>query len=139
MTDTIPGPGGAAPARAGLRALALAAVAAAAVDLVVYAVGTSTGASMTVEGTPYTIDAVAVAVASAVPVLIGGVVVLLLARRWPALPGRAAWAGLAFGVVSAASPLLGASDTGTGLTLAAMHVVVGAAWLLALRSVHAAG
>ncbi|MEV4752293.1 DUF6069 family protein [Streptosporangium sp. NPDC049248] len=46
----------------------------------------------------------------------------------------ASWGGLALALVSAATPFTVSSDTLTSLALAAMHLVVGAAWVTSMRT-----
>ncbi|GAB3259364.1 DUF6069 family protein [Kineosporia babensis] len=112
--------------------LAAFAAAAAVLDLAAFAVAGAADASMKVEGTPYEINAVAVAGASIVPILLGGLFVGFLSRRRPAAVKWFGWGGLVVALLSIISPLVGAEDTATGVALAAMHVFVGGAWALAL-------
>ncbi|GAA0842519.1 DUF6069 family protein [Streptosporangium amethystogenes subsp. fukuiense] len=58
----------------------------------------------------------------------------MLARRRPAVRTWASWGGLALALVSAATPFTVSSDTLTSLALAAMHLVVGAAWVTSMRT-----
>jgi hypothetical protein len=78
------------------------------------------------------VNAVFVLITIAVPILLGTLVLRALAgraRAWSVL----AWTGLALGLVTTAIPLTASADTSARLTLAAMHVLTGAAWWYALR------
>ncbi|MFD4421656.1 DUF6069 family protein [Agromyces sp. NPDC058484] len=114
----------------------IAAGAAVVLDLIVLWIASAGGASLIVTppGAPGSIqvDAVAVTLTVVVPMVVVGAGVWLLTRRWPAIRLWAAWAGLAFGVLSAALPLTVEADLGTKLALASMHVITGVAWFVAL-------
>jgi hypothetical protein len=110
----------------------LAGAAAAAINLVVFAVASAAGASMVITAPQQmTIPWVAVIFASVAPLAIAGVVTWALARRWPRIRVPFAWAGL---VVAALSSLavLSAGDVTTAIALAAMHVITGVAWFASL-------
>lgn len=107
-------------------------------NLVVLAVLAATGAdlSVTMPGGPgaLTIDAVAVVAATAAPLLVAGLVATAILRRVPSLRRWAAWAGLALALVSVIAPLTLQADAATRAGLAAMHVVAGVAWFVALTA-----
>jgi hypothetical protein len=112
--------------------LVISAVIAAAINLIIYAIGKAANASMTIASGAYSsINAVMVAAFTLVPILLAGFVTYLIARRRPAFRGWARWLGVGLAVLSIPSPLVLANDTRTGLTLAAMHIVAGTAWLIA--------
>lgn len=112
-----------------LRLLA-AAVAAAVLNLAAFLIGARTGASMIVDNpAPSEIGPGEVIGASLGPLIVAGLATWLLARKWPRLRVWAGWAGAALAVVTIASPFLAADDLATAFTLAAMHLVSGAAWL----------
>jgi hypothetical protein len=73
-----------------------------------------------------------VLIATTLPVVLGAVVVWLSARRTPRAQVVSAWVGLILGVATIPVPLLSAHDLATGLSLASMHVVAGAAWFAAM-------
>ncbi|WP_125776036.1 DUF6069 family protein [Antribacter gilvus] len=107
--------------------VAVVTVVALAINLVILWFGPLAGASMQV-GQPAPVTAIPVAFFTIVPLLLASVVVALAGRRNPGFRRIAAWAGLAFALVSCAAPFAVAADTATAYTLSAMHVVCGVAW-----------
>ena len=95
-------------------------------------IGTAAGASLVISA-PEPINAITVAVATAVPLLVMGAVVRVLARRFP-LRRLAGWVGLIFAIASSVGSFIAAADTMTALMLATMHFIAGFAWFIALRS-----
>ncbi|GAA3593199.1 DUF6069 family protein [Agrococcus terreus] len=116
-----------------VRGLAAAGIAAL-VNLAILAVASAAGASMVVAqgGAEIAVGFLPVAVATLVPLALAVVVAWPLAKRWPRTTPILAWAGLAVAAASTAAPLTGALDTGTGVSLAIMHLVAGASWFAAL-------
>jgi len=112
------------------RRIGLAALAALAANLAVYAVASAADATWLADG--LTVGWYLVAFATAVSMLLGAVVTGLLARRWAAAPRWIAWIGLVVGLVTVPSPLLASTNTPTGLALAAMHAITGIAWFVAV-------
>lgn len=102
------------------------------VNALVFLAGGALGATFDV-GQAQPASLVAVAVSTVVPLALGLVVVALVARRRPAFRRFAAWAGLMVAVLSTAAPLTMAAETTTALTLATMHLVVGATWFTLTR------
>ena len=103
-------------------------VLAAAVNLVVYFVARAAGADLVIRqdgAADHAIAAGDVLFSSAVPLLGGTLLAVLLARAWGSFLRLAQVVGGGLGILSAAGPLLGGSDTGTKIGLAVMHVVVG--------------
>ncbi|BDZ64771.1 DUF6069 family protein [Agromyces mangrovi Wang et al. 2018] len=133
MTTTIPEREATRRAAIWLGALIAAGVAAA-LNVAVYALATSAGATMTVDmqGSPMTVTLGPVVGASIIPLVAAGLVAWPLARRWPMLRTWFAWAGLAFGVATVPMSLIATGDAVTGWSLASMHVIAGAAWFAAL-------
>ena len=116
----------------GLAAAGIAAV----VNLGILGVATLAGASMRVTpppGSSMQISIMPVLLMSLMPFTVSLLITWLLARHWPRVTSPLAWAGLAFAVVSTASPLLLADDLGARISLALMHLVVGIAWFVAVR------
>jgi hypothetical protein len=118
-------------------AVVAAAVAAIVVNELVMLVGRAAGASFVLDdrGTPHVVTAVDVVVATW-PMVVGTALGILLARwrTWFLRVAQVVGGGLA--LLSVAGPLLAVTDSGTRLALAFMHVVVGAAAVLALEVVH---
>ena len=112
------------------RRIGLAALAALAANLAVYAVASAADATWLADG--LTVGWYLVAFATAVSMLLGAVVTGLLARKWAAAPRWIAWIGLVVGLVTVPSPLLASTNTPTGLALAAMHAITGIAWFVAV-------
>lgn len=112
--------------------IAVATVSALVANLIVFAIGTAADVTFDVES-PQPISAVTVALFTVIPLVLGAVVVALVSRRWSGFQHFAAWAGLAFALLTIAGSFGAAGDTTTALTLAAMHLVVGAAWFLGVR------
>lgn len=103
-------------------------------NLAVYAIGSAAGATWIANG--QTVGWILVILSTAVSMAIGGGITYLLARRWSKAPSAMAWIGLAFGLVTAPSPLFASENTTTGWALASMHVVTGLAWFIAVRPRH---
>jgi hypothetical protein len=110
--------------------IGLAALAALAANLAVYAVASAADATWLADG--LTVSWYLVAFATAVSMLLGAVVTRLLARKWAAAPRWLAWIGLAVGLVTVPSPFLSSSNAATALALAAMHAITGVAWFVAV-------
>jgi hypothetical protein len=124
--------------------VAVPVVAAVGANLAVLAVGKAADASFVVAGrndgdAPMEIGVAAVIIASVLPLVIGLVATALAARRWPRAAGRLRIAGAALAVLSLAAPLTADTDTTTRLSLAVMHLVVGAAYLAGTRRTAASG
>lgn len=131
-SPTVPILGATAPAPGlTVRRLAVAIVAALVLNLVVYAVGSATGATWSASG--QTITWVLVAAATTVAMTLGWAVTTALSRRWSEARRVMAWTGLALAVVSAPAPLLASDDASTGWALMGMHVVTGVVWFVAVR------
>ncbi|MFJ3957484.1 DUF6069 family protein [Arthrobacter sp. NPDC090010] len=115
------------------RRILLAGAASAVVNTALYALAVLIGASMVMATPqPNRIPWFAPAVASLIPLLIAGLIAWIVVRKRPGASRWFAWGGLLFAVLSCAS-LLSAPDPATGLGLAAMHLVTGVAWFLALK------
>ncbi len=81
---------------------------------------------------PMTVGAVTIALMTVAPLLLGGVVLALATRRSPRALTVLGWLGLAIGILTAPMPFTMLAGTGTQVALAAMHVVTGVVWWLAL-------
>lgn len=114
-------------ARVGAVVLAASAVA----NLLALVVGQLAGADMRVTnpaGQTTEVGVVTVLLMTAGPLLLG-TAALAVATRWGSRGWTAlAWTGLALGLVTVAMPLSVEASADTRLTLASMHVVVGAVW-----------
>ncbi len=128
--QTLPAPAGRTTAAESLR-IGAATAAAAVINLLILWAGSAAGASLKIDA-PYDLNAWAVILSTAMPMLAGAALVLFLARRSPAVRRWFAWGGSAFALVSAAMPFVVAADTATAFTLALMHLVTGAAWFAAI-------
>ena len=121
-----------------LRALLISVGVAVALNLAVLAVLAATGADLdvVVPGGPgaITIDAIAVVVSTAVPLLLAGLIAYAITRRFPALRRWAAWGGLVLALASLVAPFSLDADAATRAGLAVMHVVAGIAWFVALTA-----
>jgi hypothetical protein len=113
-----------------LRILSATAAALVLNNLVLY-IGSAAGVSMKVSA-PEPINVISVSVATVLPLLLAGAVVLFLAKRFP-LRRLIAWVGLIFALVSSAGSFMAAADTPTALALAGMHFITGFAWFIALQ------
>lgn len=114
---------------------AITAGVAAILNLITYGTVSAAGASMIVTApTVQEIPPVLTVIATLVPMAIAGLVTWFVARRRPGFRRFAAWSGLAVGILTAASPMASAGDAATGMALGFMHVVVGVAWFVAVRS-----
>ncbi|GAA2213826.1 hypothetical protein GCM10009850_092890 [Nonomuraea monospora] len=112
--------------------LLIATAAAVVANLVIFAAASPVGATWQIEA-PYDITPVVVGGASAVPLLVGGVIVPVLARWHAVLRAWIVWGGLGLALVSAVSPFAVSDDLPTSVALAVMHLVVGAAWVIGMR------
>ncbi len=119
--------------------VAAAVVAAVVVNLVVFAVGRAAGGSFTFtrSGTPATVDAATVAGFSAVPLLLGLVLVALLARRWPLVARVALVVAPVLAVVTIGLMTLPVDlDTVSTVTLALCHLTLAPISVLAIRALR---
>lgn len=105
-----------------------------AVNVILYFIGSAVGAAMSVTmaggqdiGWPEAI------IATAVPLALAGTVVWLISRRWPRVLPFVRVIGLVVAAASAAVPAFVAVDPASAVTLAAMHLVAGAAWFVGTR------
>ncbi|WP_456030838.1 DUF6069 family protein [Rothia dentocariosa] len=114
--------------------IALAAAGSALGNLAVYFGAQALGASMQVQNAPYPITAAVVAGASIVPIALGAGIAQSIGTRKPGFLKFARIAGTSVAALTFISPLLTASDTTTGLGLAAMHFIGAGAWYFAASS-----
>lgn len=120
--------------RPGGRSALRVAVIAVAVNLVVWLVGWAADADfrVTMGGQTITVTPIHV-LATTLIALALGLLAAILVRRWgPVALRTLAVVGAAVGVVSAGAPLQADTDTSTAVALAAMHVLTGLIWLIAL-------
>lgn len=131
--NTPPTPRTARPTRTLSIVLVLTATLAAVIaNLAIFALASANGVSFDI-GAPQSPSAASIAVFTAFPMAVGALVVALAMRYWPGAQRFAAWAGLAFAILTCGGSF-GASQTlATALALSTMHVVTGAAWLYAVR------
>lgn len=124
--------------RPGLGAL----VAATAANLLVLGIGVASGLDYAVQtqadAPVMDVTAVHVLVSSVVPFLIGLGVAHLVRRRGPRALRILQVVGGVIAVASVAMPLSALGDTPARLTLALMHLIVGAAWVTALAQMRRA-
>jgi hypothetical protein len=117
----------------GVRAVGIAAAA----NLVIYVVARAAGASLAVPDLggpgPEVITLVPVLVMTALPLALGFALAVLLARSGRSVAWLG-WVGVAVAVLSLGPFLQEGWDGATVLALAPMHLVVGAAYLWALRA-----
>jgi hypothetical protein len=122
--------------RAGLATAGIAALA----DLATLLVGRAFGVSFVVRfsGTPLNVGVAIVLLMSVVPVLLGTAAAVLACSRGRRGLTLLQFVGAALAVVSvAAGPMATVAPTATKLVLASMHLVAGAAFVLALQYVKA--
>lgn len=113
------------------RGLALTIAAAAALNLVIFGIGSAADATWAANG--QTITWFLVIVASVIPVVIGWTITFLLARSWAKASTFMAWVGLVLGVVTMPAPLTATDNSATGWALASMHLATGIVWFAAVR------
>lgn len=109
---------------------AVATVAALVANLVLLGVATALGVSFHVSS-PEPITVLTVGLFTVVPLALAALVVRFVEGRRPGFQRFAAWAGAAFAIVTVAGSVTAAGDYATASTLAAMHLVAGAAWFTA--------
>jgi len=108
---------------------------AAAVNLAIFAIGSAAGASMIVNtGSATQLIAVLPVVATVVPLVLAGLVTWFVARRVRVFRPVAGWVGAVVALFSTIAPFVMSADAATGVSLAAMHVVAGVAWFVALMT-----
>lgn len=110
-----------------LKKSAIAIAVAVILDLIIFAIGSAAGANWDA-GSPYPITSFMVAMFSAVPLALAAVIVAFITRKKPGFQKFAAWAGLAFALITIAGSLTMAPQLLTGLSLGSMHIVVGVLW-----------
>lgn len=131
-THTPPTPTGVARRPYSLTRLTVLALAAAAANALVFLIGSAAGASMRINSAGYSqITLLLSVLATLAPLLIAGIITKLIARKRPGFGRVAQWLGLGVALLSMVSPFIVAEDAATAFALAAMHVVVGAAWFFA--------
>lgn len=117
-----------------IRAAAVGAVAATAVNVTLWGIGRAAGASFVVDpglGEPnLEVGVVKVIFTTLVPFAVGAAMLALVARRSRRWIVMVAIAASAFAVMTAAGPLYGGHDNATGTLLAAMHMTTGAAFVV---------
>lgn len=109
------------------------------VNLVVYGLGRAAGGSFTFTraGVPTAVDAATVAGFSAVPLLLGLVVVALLGRRWPVVARMAVVVAPVLAVVTVGLMTLPVDlDTVSTVTLALCHLTLAPISVLAIRALR---
>jgi len=107
---------------------------AAALNVGLFAIGSAAGGGMTVTlASNQDVSWPIVVIATAAPLLIAGTIVWLIARRWPVVLPWARWVGLIVAAGSIAAPLSAANDVPTAVSMAAMHLIAGAAWFAGTR------
>jgi hypothetical protein len=102
-------------------------------NIVIYLIGSAASATWQV-GLPTTVTLLMVALATAVPMLLGALAVGLISKRWPGVIGLASWVVLVFSIAGAPSGYISSQNAATGVALGAMHVVVGLAWFVSIRN-----
>ena len=107
---------------------------AAALNVGVFFIGSIAGGAMTVTlASDQDVSWPIVIIATIAPLLIAGTIVWLIARRWPVVLPVARWGGLIVAAASIAAPLSAANDVPTAVSMAAMHLIAGAAWFFGTR------
>lgn len=120
------------------QAIAAGAVAAAAVNLVIFFIGGAAGASFSFldRGTLHEITAWGVITATVPPLVVGTGLATLLARWWSWVIRLAQVIGGGIALLTAAGPLMTDADGATRLTLALMHVVLAVAVVITLEAIR---
>ncbi|MGH3949099.1 MAG: DUF6069 family protein [Pseudonocardiaceae bacterium] len=118
------------------QAIAAAAVAATAGNLLILLAGRAAGASFELvdRGDQHVITAVGVITATVPPLVAGTALAALLGLWWPGFIRVAQVIGGGLALLTVAGPLMTNADTGTRLALALMHLVVGVAVVLSLEA-----
>ncbi len=102
-------------------------------NALVFAIASAAGASWDV-GQPFKVGIAMVLGATAGPMLLGGYVAKLITAKRPKALNIFAWGVLVFTVVGAPSGWAASGEAATGIALGLMHIVVGIAWFLALKT-----
>ena len=114
-----------------VRRISIAIAVAIVLNLIVFAIGSAVGATWLANG--QTIVWFLVVVATIIPMAVGAVLTWLLTKRWSDAGKAMAWIGLVLAIITVPAPLLASDDRPTGMALAAMHVVTGIVWFIAIR------
>jgi anti-sigma factor RsiW len=115
------------------REAAIAAVAATAANVAVWAAGRAADVSFLVSpliGTPTQVGIVLVVLTTLIAFAVGMGLFALASRRSDGWARAVLAAGVLFAVVSTVGPLSTAEDTSTGVLLASMHLLTGAAFAI---------
>lgn len=102
------------------------------VNLVIFWVGASSY-SMRIEGTSRGVSSAPVALVTALPFVLVGLLAWELDRFFAWARPAFGWCGLIFAILSAALPLLLLANLAAGAVLALLHLVTGLGWAVALR------
>lgn len=86
---------------------------------------------------PVTVAPFAVVTMTIIPVVVGGVALVLASRFSPGAVRALPWIGLVIGVATVVMPLSMGGALDGRLVLAAMHVITGIAWFASVRRVQA--
>lgn len=112
----------------------IAALGAVYLNVIVYFLGKSLGASMVFSGGLIEhVQFAHVVALTFFPIMVPGLLVFVIGRSKSGFCAIAQWLGLAVAVLSIISPILFATDLATGITLAVMHLVAGAAFFFAVQ------
>ena len=115
--------------------LATVAAIAAALNLGVYGVGKLLGASFVVNGgVTMEIPWFLAALATFIPLVLAGLVVQQIAKRFSSFQRFASWAGLAFAFLSIGTVFAASQQVATILALGLMHAIAGVAWFWSTKS-----
>ena len=109
-----------------------------AVNIVIYLIGSANSATWDV-GFAFKLGLPTLATASVLPIVLGGQIVRLLAKKFSWIIGFASWAVLVFALLGAPGGYVSSNDLPTGLSLGAMHAVVGLAWFFSIRKTKKPG
>lgn len=118
----------------GARAVTVAILGAAVVNVAIFLVFRAAGANYENTRQPEPVGLPAVLFLTVVPMLIGMITVALLSRRWPGLLTAGRWAGPALALATITMTVVAGFETLSFTALASMHVSVAVAVLLGLNA-----
>ncbi|RKS18373.1 hypothetical protein DFO58_2733 [Arthrobacter sp. AG1021] len=114
--------------------VAIAALGAGYLNVIIFFIGGSAGASMQIGETSHDVVHFAQVLGYTWASIVAlGLVVFLLGRAQKGITKVAQWIGLVIAVASIAFPIMNSADVATAITLSLIHIMTGVAWFFAVH------
>ncbi|MFJ2618321.1 DUF6069 family protein [Glutamicibacter sp. NPDC087344] len=112
----------------------IAALGAGYLNVIIFFIGGSAGASMQIGASPDDVVHFAQVLGyTAASLIVLGFVVFLIGRAKKGITKVAQWIGLIIAVLSIAFPIMNSVDVATAITLSVIHLMTGVAWFFAVH------